>query len=188
MSLSTHSRNSLLFSKLYPIALLVQWNLAVATVVYDTASMNVKRSLSPNIVATVLLCPFQLECQHRSPEAEAGEVLGGAPAAALVCEPVTQHADLYETSYQLVRLLVTASHSLAARSRRMCCPVAVKLPELLLRLLSGAGPPLCQCNISGSGRGESGMSSSVWSDGGGSSSINANSREMSEMPSQKIDR
>ena len=67
----------------------------------------------------------------------------------------------------------------------MCCPVAVKLPELLLRLLSGAGAAPRQRNISGSERGESGTSSSVWSDGGGFSSINANSREISEMPSQK---
>ena len=83
-------------------------------VVYDTASMNVKRSLSPKIVATVLLCPSP--CQHRSPKAEEEEVLGGAPAVALVCEPVTQHADLYERSYQSVRLIVKDFHSLAARS------------------------------------------------------------------------
>ena len=43
----------------------------------------------------------------------------------------------------------------------MCCPVAVKLPELLLRLLSGAGAAPRQRNISGSERGESGTSSSV---------------------------
>ena len=154
-------------------------------IVYDTASMNVKRSLSPRIVATAPLCPFQ--CQHRFPEAEG--VLGGDPAAALVCVQAMQPADLYERPYQLVRLLVTVFHSLAARSRRMCCPVAVRLPELLLRLLSGAtGVPFLQRNISGSGRGESGTSSSVWSNGAGSSSINANSMEISEMPSQKTGR